>query len=104
MLRAQEDDGEVFIAIAPADDIHHRLDLIVAQWHGFVETTEQLLVAVLGAAADEHSRTRILLDERDVLVVVEADDLRQMVTEPFPRFLEWQRATGASLEMSVVGC
>ena len=30
MLGAQEDDGEVFIAITPADDIHHRLDLIGA--------------------------------------------------------------------------
>ena len=103
MLRAQEDDREILVAITPADDVHHRLDLIVALGQGLVETAEELFVAILGTAADEHSRTRILLDEGDVLVVVEADNLRQMVAESLPRLLEGQRATGACLEMGMIG-
>ena len=44
---AWEYHGEVFIVMTPADDIHHRLCLVVTLWQRIIKAQEQLFVAIL---------------------------------------------------------
>ena len=87
VLGAREDNGEVLVVAAPADDVHHRLRLVSALGQGIVETTEQLLVAILRTTPDEQGRTGVFLDEGDIFFVVDADDGSEVVAEALPRLL-----------------
>ena len=75
MLGAQEHDREILVVITPTDNVHHRLDFVILLRQGFIQTTEQLFVAILRSTTDEHSRAGVLLDERDVLTLVELYNL-----------------------------
>ena len=103
MLTAWEYHRQIFIVVAPTDDVHHGLRLVLTLGQRLVEPAEQLLVAILRTAADEQGRTGIILDERYALIVVEADDGREVVAQSLPRFLQWQHTTRASLEMRMIG-
>ena len=87
VLGAREDNGEVLVVAAPADDVHHRLRLVSALGQGIVETTEQLFVAILRTTPDEQGRTGVFLDEGDIFFVVDADDGSEVVAEALPRLL-----------------
>ena len=103
MLAAREDDGEILLVVAPADDIHHRLGLVVALRQGLVETAEELFVAIGCDAADEQGRAGVFVDDGEILLVVEADDLREVTAETLPGELQGQKPAGACLEMGMVG-
>ena len=96
MLTAWEYHRQIFIVVAPTDDVHHGLRLVLTLGQRLVEPAEQLLVAILRTAADEQGRTGII-------IVVEADDGREVVAQSLPRFLQGQHTTRASLEMRMIG-
>ena len=86
--------------MAPGHDIHHRLRIGLRQC--LIEAAEQLLVAILRTAADEQGRTGIVVNLRDILIVVQTDNHRQVARQALPRQLQGQQSASASLQMGMV--
>ena len=88
MLFAWEHHRIVVGIVAPAHDVEHRLGFTLLDGQRLVQTTEQLLVAILCLAMDEQGGAGILLDERDALFVIQINDGFQTARQAPPCHLQ----------------
>ena len=63
VFAAWEYHRQILVIAPPADDVHHRLCIVILHRQGFIKAQEQLLVAVLRMAADEQGGAGVFLDE-----------------------------------------
>ena len=90
--------GTVFVAgeyhrvvigiISPAYDVEHWLGLAFFNGQRLVQTTEQLLVAILRFAVDEQGGAWILLNQRDALLIIQIQDGFQTARQAAPCHLQ----------------
>ena len=100
---AREYHREIFVAVSPAHDVHHRLIVVLCHWQRLVNEFEQFGVALQTLAADEQCRRRIFVYHGNALAVVVGGYLRHVAAIALPSRLQRQQSARAGLEMTMVG-
>ena len=103
MLLAWYHHTDVFVALAPGHDVHHRFGLVATQGHRLVQAAEEFLVPLLSLGDNDKGRHNKVVDYANPLLGIEGHYLRQVAAEPLPVGLQGQHTTGACLEVHVVG-
>ncbi len=104
VLLPWDDHADKLIALSPSYDVHHWLCLIATNRHRLIETTEQSLVAILALRNDDEGWNHEIPDYRNLLLIIERDDIGKVAREALPVGLQWQDATRTSLEVKMIGC
>ena len=94
---------DVFVALAPGHDVHHRFGLVAAQGHRLVQAAEEFFVSFLSLGDNDKGRHYKVVDYTNLLLGIEGCHLRKVTAEPLPVGLQGQYPAGACLEVHVVG-
>ena len=70
---------------------------------GAVETAEQSLAGIAGVAANEEGGAGVVVDDREIVALSEADDDGELAREALPGVDEGQYGGHADLQMGMVG-
>ena len=91
------------VALLPGDDVHHRFAMIFCRRQTVIKTLEETFARLHAMATDEESRSGIVGNLEDTVILVVFHNLCQMATQSLPRLLQGQATTADSLQMGMVG-